>query len=66
MPELKGTKTEQNLNTAFAGESQAHTKYQYYASRAKLLPFLKKPLATKKSMPKSGSRNFTMAEFQRL
>lgn len=35
MPELKGTKTEQNLNTAFAGESQAHTKYQYYASRAK-------------------------------
>jgi rubrerythrin len=35
MPELKGTKTEQNLNTAFAGEAQAHTKYQYYASRAK-------------------------------
>ena len=35
MKELKGTKTEQNLATAFAGESQAHTKYQYYASRAK-------------------------------
>ncbi len=35
MPELKGTKTEQNLNAAFAGESQAHTKYQYFASRAK-------------------------------
>lgn len=35
MPELKGTKTEQNLNAAFAGEAQAHTKYQYYASRAK-------------------------------
>ena len=33
--ELKGTKTEQNLQTAFAGESQAHTKYLYYASRAK-------------------------------
>jgi len=32
---LKGTKTEQNLMTAFAGESQAHTKYLYYASRAK-------------------------------
>ncbi|MCD8330610.1 MAG: rubrerythrin family protein, partial [Lachnospiraceae bacterium] len=29
--ELKGSKTEQNLMTAFAGESQAHTKYQYYA-----------------------------------
>ena len=35
MTELKGTKTEQNLMTAFAGESQAHTKYQYYASQAK-------------------------------
>ena len=33
--ELKGTQTEQNLRTAFAGESQAHTKYLYYASRAK-------------------------------
>jgi rubrerythrin len=32
---LKGTKTEQNLRTAFAGESQAHTKYQYFASVAK-------------------------------
>jgi len=35
MKTLKGTKTEQNLMTAFAGESQAHTKYLYYASRAK-------------------------------
>jgi rubrerythrin len=34
MVELKGTKTEQNLRTAFAGESQAHTKYLYYASKA--------------------------------
>ena len=34
MKDLKGTKTEQNLATAFAGESQAHTKYQYYASKA--------------------------------
>jgi len=33
--ELKGSKTEENLRTAFAGESQAHTKYLYYASRAK-------------------------------
>ena len=33
--ELKGSKTEKNLQTAFAGESQAHTKYQYYASAAK-------------------------------
>ena len=32
---LKGTKTEANLQIAFAGESQAHTKYLYYASKAK-------------------------------
>ena len=35
MPELKGSKTEQNLWTAFAGESQARNKYTYFASRAK-------------------------------
>ena len=35
MEPLKGSKTEENLRTAFAGESQAHTKYQYYASKAK-------------------------------
>jgi rubrerythrin len=32
--ELKDSKTRQNLQTAFAGESQAHTKYLYYASMA--------------------------------
>ena len=32
---LKGSRTEANLKTAFAGESQAHTKYLYYASKAK-------------------------------
>ena len=35
MKDLKGTKTEQNLMTAFAGESQARNKYTYYASKAK-------------------------------
>ena len=35
MKDLKGTKTEKNLMDAFAGESQAHTKYLYYASKAK-------------------------------
>ena len=34
MAALKGTKTEENLKSAFAGESQAHTKYLYYASKA--------------------------------
>lgn len=35
MKDLKGTRTEANLAAAFAGESQAHTKYLYYASKAK-------------------------------
>ena len=35
MTNLKGTKTEKNLMTAFAGESQARNKYTYYASKAK-------------------------------
>ena len=33
--ELKGSKTEQNLMAAFAGESQARNKYTYYASKAR-------------------------------
>ena len=35
MKSLKGSKTEQNLLTAFAGESQARNKYNYFASKAK-------------------------------
>lgn len=35
MSQLQGTKTAANLAAAFAGESQAHTKYLYYASKAK-------------------------------
>ena len=35
MADLKGTKTEQNLMAAFAGESQARNKYTYFASVAK-------------------------------
>ena len=33
--ELKGSQTEKNLMTAFAGESQARNKYTYFASKAK-------------------------------
>jgi len=33
--ELKGSKTEANLQAAFSGESQARNKYTYYASKAK-------------------------------
>ena len=35
MTEIKGTKTEQNLLKAFAGESQARNRYNYYASVAR-------------------------------
>ncbi|MDP6626882.1 MAG: rubrerythrin family protein, partial [Methanopyri archaeon] len=35
MPELKGTRTEKNLLTAFAGESQARNRYDFFASKAK-------------------------------
>ena len=35
MANLKGTKTEKNLQEAFAGESQARNKYTYFASKAR-------------------------------
>ena len=35
MPSLKGSKTEQNILIAFAGESQARNRYSYFASKAK-------------------------------
>ena len=35
MEKLKGSKTEANLQTAFAGESMARNKYTYYASKAR-------------------------------
>lgn len=35
MKKLKGTKTEQNLMTAFKGESEARNKYTYFSSKAK-------------------------------
>lgn len=35
MPEFKGSQTEKNLLTAFAGESQARNRYTYFASQAK-------------------------------
>ena len=35
MKSLKGTQTEKNILTAFAGESQARNRYDYFASRAK-------------------------------
>jgi rubrerythrin len=39
MPSLKGTKTEQNLKDAFAGESQANRRYLYFAQKAEVEGF---------------------------
>ena len=67
MSSIKGTKTEQNLMTAFAGESQARNKYTYFASKAKKEGYVQ--IASifeetaknrKKNMPKS-SLNFSKA-----
>ena len=33
--DIKGTRTEKNILTAFAGESQARNRYSFYASQAK-------------------------------
>lgn len=33
--DFENSQTKKNLETAFAGESQAHTKYRYYSSKAK-------------------------------
>lgn len=69
MAELKGSQTEQNLMTAFAGESQAHTKYLYYASKAIKDGYVqfgncsKRRRATRRSMPRSGSSTFMAARF---
>ena len=43
--DLKGSQTEKNLWTAFAGESQAHTKYAYYASQAKKDGYVQIPVS---------------------
>lgn len=60
--EFKGSKTEANLHTAFAGESEARNKYTYYAGIAKkegynqIASILKKLQVTRKSMLRSGSK----------
>ncbi len=40
MPDLKGTQTEKNILTAFAGESQARNRYTYFSSQARKEDFL--------------------------
>ena len=61
----KGTQTEKNLMAAFAGESEARSKYTYFASKAKkdgyeqIAALFLKPLTTKRSTQSCGSRNST-------
>ncbi len=65
---LKGSKTEQNLMAAFAGESQARNKYTYYASKAKkegfnqIADLFRKQQTMKKNMRKFGLSFFTTAK----
>ena len=47
MADLKGTKTQKNLEAAFAGESMARNKYTYFASKAifsRRLPLIRKSM----------------------
>lgn len=59
-----GTKTEQNLRTAFSGESEARNKYTFFASTAKKEAMSRsprssrRPRTTKRSTPSCGSRSF--------
>ena len=57
--ELKGSKTEANLWTAFSGESQARNKYTYYASKAKKDGYeqIAKIFEDTANMPNSGSKS---------
>ena len=55
--ELKGSKTEQNLMAAFAGESQARNKYTYFASKAKKDGYEQILQIMKKNMLKCGLKN---------
>ena len=63
MPSLKGTRTEKNLLTAFAGESQARNRYNYSLLKPKkkamnkLPRYLQKRLIMRRNMP-SVSSNF--------
>lgn len=67
MKDLKGTKTEKNLQDAFAGESMARNKYTYYASKARkegyeqIASLLKRLQETRKSTQSFGL-NIFMAE----
>ena len=65
MSKYEGTKTEQNLMTAFAGESQARNKYTFYASQARKAGYVQianifeETANQEKEHAKCGSKNST-------
>lgn len=69
--ELKGSKTEANLQAAFAGESMARNKYTYYASKAKkegyniIADKFEQTANNEKEHAKSGSNCCTTRKFPR-
>jgi len=70
MKSVKGTKTEVNLLTAFAGESQARNRYTYFASKAKEEGFVQmqlvsKRLPTRKRNTRSASLSSSKGEWPR-
>ena len=68
MKTLKGSQTEKNLLAAFAGESQAHTKYAYYASVARKEGHtdFAELFEETTNMQISGLNSFTMINFLQL
>ncbi len=65
--ELKGSQTEKNILTAFAGESQARNKYTYFATQAKkegyeqVAAISQKPPIRKRPMPRAFSNSWSVA-----
>jgi len=61
--ELKGSKTEKNLQNAFAGESQARNKYTYFAEKAReegyeqIADLFLETARMNRNMQRSGSRH---------
>ena len=71
MTDLRGSLTEKNLLTAFAGESQARNRYTYFASQAKKDGFVQvqsifEETATRKKNMRKGCSSFLKAERLRL
>ena len=63
MAELKGTRTEANLQTAFAGESMARSKYTFFASKAKKDGYVKTMLNRIRYIPELKSPNYNIRQF---